>query len=264
MNKDSPAGALLVVLGTALVCSILVSATVVKLRPIQQMNQLVDRSRNIVKLSGLVDAGQPLTDEDILKAVSQLDQRVVNLKSGQFESTFANGEFDSRIHANNPEFIEQIPSEFDIAGLTQHTRYEQVYLVWQDGALSRVIFPIKGQGMWSTLYGYIALDDDLSTIGAISFYEQAETAGLGDQITNPAWQALWQGKRLYDRQGNVQFRIAHGTSDSVYEIDGLSGATVTGDAVTRMINFWFGPTGYGPVLSMLQDSPIQPGQGNDE
>ena len=264
MNKDSPAGALVVVLATSLVCSILVSATVVKLRPIQQMNQLIDRSRNIVKLSGLVDAGQPLTDADILKSVSQLDRRVVNLRSGEFASPLDNDEFDSRSHGNNPEFVEPIPSELDIAGLTQHTRYEQIYLVWQDDALFRVIFPIKGQGMWSTLYGYIALERDLSTIGAVSFYEQAETAGLGDQITNPTWQTLWQGKQLYDAHGNVQFRIARGTSESIYEVDGLSGATITGDAVTRMVKFWFGPAGFGVVLNTLHDSSLQPGQSTDE
>ena len=72
----------------------------------------------------------------------------------------------------------------------------------------RVILPIHGQGMWSTLYGYLALEADLNTIAAMSFYEQTETAGLGDQIQRSDWQAQWQGRQLFDGQGDVRFRVA--------------------------------------------------------
>ena len=119
-----------------------------------------------------------------------------------------------------------------------------------EGSLSRVILPVHGQGMWSTLYGLVALEADLNTIAAVTFYEQEETAGLGDQIESPAWQARWVGRRLFNRAGDFRFRVASGPVEdgspaAAHEVDGLSGATITGNAVTALMEFWFGPFGYG-------------------
>jgi Na+-transporting NADH:ubiquinone oxidoreductase subunit C len=138
-----------------------------------------------------------------------------------------------------------------------------VYLVWDDDELLRVILPIHGQGMWSTIYGFVALEADLNTIAAISFYEQTETAGLGDQVLRPDWQAQWQGRQLFDSRGNLSFRVASGVVEegspaARHQVDGLSGATVTGDAVTRIIAYWFGPNGYGEFLGSLgSQQPIR-------
>ena len=111
--------------------------------------------------------------------------------------------------------------------------------------------------MWSTVYGFRALEDDCDTIAAVRFYEQTETAGLGDQIQGPDWQALWQGRRLFDSQGNVRFRVAAGkvvagSAAARHQVDALTGATVTGDAVTRLIEYWFGSNGYAVFLERLQ------------
>lgn len=260
MNNDSPQKALLVVFLVALVCSILVSAASVMLKPIQQRNQLVERSRNVVALTGLVEAGAVLPNDEILAAIDQLDIRVLNIDSGEFATDIAAAEFDARAAVNDPERSIAIPADKDVASLGRRSSYEVIYIVWQDGELSRVILPIVGQGMWSTLRGYIALESDLNTIAAISFYEQAETAGLGDQIQRPDWQAQWQGRKLFDNRGEFRFRVGPGTVDpassaAVHRVDALSGATVTGDAVTRIITYWFGPNGYRSFLNNLAAHP---------
>jgi len=260
MNNNSPQKALLVVFLVALVCSVLVSVTSVTLKPIQQRNQLVERSKNIIALTGLVADGAKLSNDEILAAVEQLDIRMLDIATGDFDDSINPADFDARAAVNNPELSIAIPVTNDIAGLGRRARYATVYLVWQDEQLSRIILPIVGQGMWSTIYGYIALENDLNTIGAISFYEQTETAGLGDQIQRPDWLAKWQGRKLFGKEGNIRFRVGPGTINpnspaADFQVDGLSGATVTGDAVTRIIAYWFGVNGYQRFLENMAANP---------
>jgi Na+-transporting NADH:ubiquinone oxidoreductase subunit C len=257
MSKDSPLKALIVVLAVSLACSVLVSTASIMLKPIQLLNQKVERSRNIVALTGLVPVDKDLSNDEILDVVELLDFRIVNIDTGEFDTSIDPEKFDARAAVNDPELSVAIPQADDLARLGRRTRFAIVYLVWKDDELKRLIFPIHGQGMWSTLHGFLALERDLNTIAAVTFYEQAETAGLGDQITRPDWQAKWQGRQLFDNQGEVRFRIAagsvqEGSATARYQVDAMSGATVTGNAVTRLVEFWFGPNGYQAFLNNLQ------------
>ena len=262
MNNEEPRKALIVVLSVALFCSVLVSLATVLLEPLQQRNALVDRSRNIVALSGLVPPGKELSADEVLAAVAQLDARLVDLETGRFLDSDDVDEFDSRAASASSETSIAIPPDLDLARLGRRSRLEKIYLVWGDSGLQRVILPIRGEGMWSTLYGYLVLDEDLNTIAAASFYEQAETPGLGDQITSAAWLGLWPGRRLFTDSGEFRFRVAEGPIDSGspsarYQVDGLTGATVTGSAVTALVRYWFGPHGYAPLLARLESAPPQ-------
>jgi Na+-transporting NADH:ubiquinone oxidoreductase subunit C len=255
MRKESPQKALIVVLAVALICSVLVSVSAVTLRPIQERNALVERSRNIIGLTGLVVADGSLSDNEILSAVDQLDIRLVEVDSGIFSDAQDAATYDARAARNMPELSSVLDPADDIASIGRRENFVVIYLVWDEGELQRVILPVYGQGMWSTLYGYIALESDLNTIAAISFYEQAETAGLGDQVQNPDWLAGWVGRRVFDTANKVRFRVAGGLAASEYEVDAMSGATVTGDAVTRLIQFWFGPDGYLRLIEQLRSNP---------
>jgi len=253
---------LLVLLVVSLICSVLVSIAAVTLRPIQQQNELIERYRNVVRLTGLTEPGVPLSDEDILDVVAQLDVRVVNLETGGFEPEISPDSVDSRAAVRDPELSVVLAAEHDLAGLGRRAVHEVIFLVWDEEDLERVILPIHGQGMWSTLSGLIALEADLNTIAAVVFYEQAETAGLGDQIERPQWQARWSGRRLLDRTGNVRFRVASGAvadgaPGASHEVDGLSGATVTANAVTDLVRFWFGDLGYGRLLARMTAAPLE-------
>lgn len=260
MNTDKPANALLIVVMVAFLCSVLVSLSAVGLRPIQERNQLIERSRNIVSLSGLVEAGTELTDDEVLDALGQMDIRVIDVDAGDFDDSINPADFDARAARNDPSMSVAIAPEDDLANLGRRSRHEVVYLAYEQEELKRVIFPIVGQGMWSTLYGYLAVDSDLSTIAASTFYEQAETAGLGDRITDPAWLATWTGVRIYGDDGSFRFRVAAGpvkpgSAAARHQVDGISGATVTGNAVSRLVAYWFGPDGYGPFIDNLRANP---------
>ena len=260
MGKNSPLKALIVVLAVSLACSVLVSTASITLKPIQILNQKVERSRHIVALTGLVPADKALSNEEILQAVEQLDVRVINIDTGEFDNSIDPEQFDARAAANDPELSVAIPTADDLARLGRRAQHAVVYLVWDDDDLKRVIVPIHGQGMWSTLHGFLALEADLNTIAAVTFYEQAETAGLGDQITRPDWQTQWQGRQLFNEQGEVRFRVAAGSvaEDSPaarHEVDAISGATVTALSVTRLVEFWFGAGGYMSFLNNLKTRP---------
>jgi Na+-transporting NADH:ubiquinone oxidoreductase subunit C len=262
-SKDTPIRALLTVLVTAVVCSTIVSASVVLLRPIQLNNKLLERSGNVLALTGLLPADGQVEDEALLDLFKSLDARVVNIDEAELDSEFDPYTFDSRKAATDPVLSVAVPSGEDIASLGRRSRFETVYLVWKDGELDRVVLPIRGAGMWSMLYGYISLESDFNTIAGMMFYEQNETPGLGDQIAKPHWLAKWVGKKLYEDTGEVLFRVAEGpvaagASGADYRVDALTGATVTANAVTALMQYWFGSGGYGPLLDRMREEPPRP------
>ena len=260
MSKDSPLRALLTVLVTAVVCSFFVSASVVLLRPIQLNNKLLERSGNVLALTGLLPADGQVEDEALLDLFKGLDARVVNIDEAELDSEFDPYTFDGRKAATDPGLSVAVPSGEDIASLGRRSSYETVYLVWRDGELDRVVLPIRGAGMWSMLYGYISLESDFNTIAGVMFYEQNETPGLGDQIAKPHWQAKWVGKKLYEDTDDVLFHVAEGpvaagASGAAYQVDALTGATITANAVTALVQYWFGPHGYGPLREQPPQQP---------
>ena len=119
------------------------------------------------------------------------------------------------------------------------------------------------------MYGYIALEPDFNTIADMTFYEQNETPGLGDQITYPDWLAQWRGRQIYDDHDDLRFavaltRVEPGSLSAPYEVDALTGATVTANAVTALVHYWFGEHGYRPFLRHLQEqSPARPEPAED-
>jgi len=254
---------LLTVLVTAVVCSALVSGSVVLLRPVQLNNQLLKNSGNIMQLSGLLPPGGGVEDAQLLELFKRLDARVVNLDEGEFDPTMDPYTFDARKAAGDPELSVVIPPAEDRARLGRRSRFQVVYLVWRDGRLNRLILPVHGAGMWSMLYGYVAVEADFNTLAGVIFYEQNETPGLGDQITQSYWENQWRGKQLYDETGEMLFRVAEGpvspgSAAADFQVDALTGATVTANAVTALVQYWFGPNGYGPLLKRLREQPPQP------
>ena len=264
MSNDSPRKAILVVLLTALVCSSLVSAAVVILRPIQLNNQLLERSRNIMQLTGLLAGDQYPSDEDLLSLYRGLDVRMVDIDGAVFIDDIDPNTFDKRRAAGDRELGTAIPAGEDRANLSRRSRFAPIYMVWHDDELERVILPIRGSGMWSMMYGFIALESDLNTIADATFYEQGETPGLGDQITRPDWLVQWRGRQIYDPAGELRFAVSEGVVEAgslaaLHQVDALTGATVTADAVTGLVHYWFGPHGYRGILEhMLEQPPGRP------
>lgn len=256
-SKESTSRTLTVALLLCVVCSIVVSGTAVILKPMQEINQSLYRNRNILNAAGLYDPARH-TESDIERMFSEFTARIVDLRQGEFldageveELGIDIATYNQRDFITDPQFSEAIPSEDDVADIKRRVIYPLVYLQESDGQLETIILPVNGYGLWGIMYGYLALEADGNTIKGISFYELSETPGLGAEVTNPRWQALWPGKQVYDQSGEVALQVVKGTGSGQYQIDGLSGATLTTRGVDNMIAYWLGDDGYGPILKNL-------------
>ena len=153
---------------------------------------------------------------------------------------------------------QQLTGEQDIASIRRRADYSTVYVVENtDGSIKTLILPIHGYGLWSTLYGFMALESDLQTVVGLGFYQHAETRGLGGEVDNPNWKAQWQGKVVYDESGDVDISVIKGSVDpnspkAEHQIDGLAGATLTSRGVESLVRFWLGEDGFGPFLDHLR------------
>jgi Na+-transporting NADH:ubiquinone oxidoreductase subunit C len=139
----------------------------------------------------------------------------------------------------------------DVAGIGGYReKYSMVYRIKDEqGNLVKYVFPIRGSGLWSVLKGFISLEKDLQTIAGITFYEHAETPGLGGEVDNPSWKNKWPDKKVYGEDGEVKIKVAKGAGSGEYQVDGLSGATITSRGVSNMLEFWMGDSGFESYIA---------------
>lgn len=251
-NKDSIKSTIIVALLLCLVCSVIVSGAAVFLKPLQQANKALDKKTNILLAAGMETEGQ-----DIEALFEQFTPKVVDLDTGRYVSDVDPATYDQRKAAKDPKQSEALSGDEDIASIGRRANYATVYLLEKDGQLDRVILPVKGYALWSTLYGFLALEGDGNTVAGLGFYEHAETPGLGGEIDNPRWKALWPGKKLFDANGTLAVDLVKGSVDpnspkAVHQVDGLSGATLTTNGVENLLWFWLGENGFGPYLNNLR------------
>lgn len=262
MRSDSMAKTLFVALAVCVVCSVIVSTAAVMLKPLQNENRVNDRKRNILVAAGLLEAGQKPDDIDTLFA--KIEPRVVDLDTGQFVDDVSPDEINETENLKNPDTHIVLNTKEDLAGIRRRANMRVVYFLRKGDSIERIILPVRGRGLWSTMYGFIALGGDGNTVEAMEFYAHGETPGLGAEIQNAAWKASWIGKKVYDESGKLRLEVIKGkvetdAKDAVYKIDGISGATITARGVTNLVHFWLGDQGYGPLLAKLdEDNKLSP------
>jgi Na+-transporting NADH:ubiquinone oxidoreductase subunit C len=253
LPNDSVAKTLVVAVGLCLVCSVVVSATAVALKPLQERNATLARKIEILKVAGLMEEGG-----DVDALFSGVETRIVDFDTGRIADDVDPEVYDQRKASEDPTMSVRVPPEDDIAGIQRRARYAPVYLVRDGDQIETIIVPIHGYGLWSTMYGFLALEGDGRTVKGITFYEDGETPGLGGEINNPRWKAHWEGKEVYDEDGKERLHVIKGTPDpgspeAVYQVDGLSGATLTSNGVSFTIRYWMGDQAFGPFLAWLRD-----------
>lgn len=241
-----------------LVCAIPIAGAAVFLRPTQMENQRVDRLSKVLAVAGLMTTDDQLTRTEILdRFASNITPRVVELSTGAVVDSVDANTFDQRAAMADPARSMVAPP--NAAKVLRLPRLALVYELRDAGGgddVKSLILPIQGYGLWSTMYGYIALEADTRTISGITFYEHGETPGLGGEIENPRWQAQWKGRRAFDDTGQLRIRVVKGATGSPdadpYRIEGLSGATITSRGVSNTVLFWLGPDGFGPFLEQFR------------
>ncbi len=206
MSNDSIKKTLLVTILLSLVCSVVVSAAAVFLKPKQDLNKVVDVQRNILAISGLTDNAGALTNMQVAELFKQIKPRLVNLETGKFvDASEADiNAYDQRVAAKDPKESHALAAAQDIASIKRQANVAKVYVIEKGGKLGTLILPVHGYGLWSTLYGFMALEGDLNTVAGLGFYEHGETPGLGGEVDNPNWKSKWTGKEVYDNKGSVE------------------------------------------------------------
>ncbi len=184
---------------------------------------------------------------------------VVDLATGDELPDVDPETFDQRKNSLDPETSRAAGK--NLAGVERVPNQALVYRLEDEDALGLLVLPIEGKGLWSTLYGFIALDADLETIKGITFYEHKETPGLGGEVDNPKWKALWTDRRAFGEDHEPRIEVIRGRagppSDDPHRVDGLAGATMTSRGVGRLVRFWLGEAGFGTYLETLRKSEVK-------
>lgn len=255
-DNDTIKKTLLVASCLCIVCSVLVSGAAVWLRPLQIENRQLDIKKKLLLTTGLI-SDSSAKKEEIERAFANVEVWIIDLATGEKASHIDPENFIEKKAAKDAQLGKAIDPSKDLAKIKRRSRYAKVYLVKKDGHLDQIVLPIKGKGLWSTLYGFMALEADAKTVRGFGYYEHGETPGLGGEVDNPLWKSQWQGKVVYDQNFNpiidvVKGKVLPGNPQAKYQVDGLSGATITSYGVEMMLKYWLGEDGFAPFLAKIR------------
>ncbi len=248
-NKESASYILIVSLTLSLFCAILVSVAAVKLKPLQDKNAAKEKMVNILKAADVYDENKDINklfDDNIVA-------KVIDLKTGTIDETIDAKTFNEKKETKNPATSIALDKKKDLAGIKRLANKAVVYLKKTGDKTDKIILPIRGYGLWGTMYGFLAMDSDGKTIKGITFYDHKETPGLGGEIVNPNWQKSFLNKVVYSKDNipviDLVKNINTNAEIASHQADSLAGATLTSNGVENTINFWLSKDGYKPFLN---------------
>ncbi len=217
------------------------------LKEIHQKNEAIFNKRAVLKavIPAEVDA---MSDEEIIAFFSKnVTQQVFNMEGKEF---FPADVKDARNFKDKKGQAEDLDLKKE-KKKDEKDRLHPLYTYVDKNGKTNYITAVRGSGLWDEIWGYIALAEDKSTIVGTSFDHQGETPGLGAEIKdNPTFPTSFNGKKILDKDGNfVSINVKKGGADkdNPHAVDGISGATVTCDGVTEMLER--GLQYYAPALA---------------
>jgi len=253
MSADSTKKTIIVALGVCLVCSVFVSSATVVLSPIQKQNKKLDKIENVLEVSDIdftPEDAEQLFEEKVIPSIVDLKSGKI-LDKSQYTDELNPTAFDIKSLSESAKYGTSISPDKDMPNIKRRPKYMLIYKILSpDKKVGKYILPVFGKGLWSTMYGFLAIDSDLKTIKGITFYDQGETPGLGGEVENPNWKALWKGKKAFNSSDEEVLTVIKGKVDKNdpnknQKIDGLSGATLTTRGVNNLVKYWLGANGEG-------------------
>ena len=204
-----------------IVCSLLLASAANLLKDRQQENIKLDMQKNILASAGFIKEGKEYTRNDILD---------------MYEKNIASMVIDLAGEKIAEKTVEQLDSKRD-------TDYLPLYYSQEGEHIKAYILPISGKGLWSTIYGYLALEPDVNTVKGITFYQHGETPGLGGEIVKDWFRNNFIGKKIYSPEGKlISVTVVKGKvagkipeSEQYHYVDGISGSTLTGNGVNNFL-----------------------------
>ncbi|ORU90435.1 MAG: Na(+)-translocating NADH-quinone reductase subunit C [Cycloclasticus sp. symbiont of Poecilosclerida sp. M] len=256
LPNDSTAKTFIMATLVCLVCAVFVSVSAVALKPLQILNKELDKKKNILQVAGLYQDG-----DDIEAAFSKIEIKLIDLATGEYSTELDAASYDEIKAAKDPALNVKIPKNKDFGSIRMRPKLMPVYQVKEGGVVTQLILPVNGYGLWSTLYGFLAVENDGQTIVGLSYYQHAETPGLGGEVDNPKWKKIWVGKKIYGDNGDVAIKVVKGAvipgvRGEEFQVDGLAGATLTSRGVSNMLAYWMGAEGYQKYLNKIQANGV--------
>lgn len=182
---------------------------------------------------------KPLQDRNVEMEKMQSILRSIEVEKTREEAAEVYNDYiTSQLLLQNNEQIEGDAFNIDMAKQILKPISERkapLYIAEKEGETFYII-PLRGTGLWGPIWGYISLQEDLSTIYGAVFDHQGETPGLGAEINSDAFQNQFKGKEILGDDGNlVGIDVRKGDANDANEVDGISGGTITSDGVEAMI-----------------------------
>ncbi len=261
-EKESVTKTLSVALVVSLVSAVLVAGAAVGLKPIQKENRQTDMQRSILQIVQLLPEGKTNSAEVKRIFNAQIEAKVVDLNTGRYVEGENPLALNPLLLASDPQQSKALTPAEDIAILKNRENKTVVYWAKDEkGNLQSLVLPVRGYGLWSTLYGFLAIESDLNTVVGLGFYQHGETPGLGGEVDNPRWKVKWKNKTLFNQEGQLSIRVVKGNvkandPDSANKVDALAGATLTSRGVNNLVRFWLGENGFGAFLKELREKGV--------
>lgn len=260
-KRDSTSYTILFATAVCVVCALLVSVAAVSLQPRQAAAARLYMEKNVLLAAGLLEPGVDITAAEVNRIFEQrIRVRLVDLATGELvpEGKVDARGYDQRKARGDPATSRVAPP--NNAGIGRLPNLGVVYFIMKGDEIDQIVIAVEGLGMWGTIYGFLSLDRDTNTVRGLTYYDQKETPGLGGEIGNPKWQALWRGRRGFDDQWNARITVIKGQAGAPevdpLRVDGLSGATVTSNSITRLMQFWLSDDGYGKFLRRFREGQV--------
>ncbi|MFO7843720.1 MAG: NADH:ubiquinone reductase (Na(+)-transporting) subunit C [Bacteroidales bacterium] len=202
------------------VVAAILSIAAMTLQPLQKKNVEINKKVNIltsINIESTANDAEDIFDKYIVESY------VVDHRGNKKEEVDA-FEVDMKKEMDKPLEKRNLP----------------VFISIKDNEEKQYIFPVYGKGLWGPVWGYISLEDNLSTVYGANFSHQGETPGLGAEISNKEFQDQFIGKEIFNENGEfVSVSVKKGGTanpQSKYEVDGISGGTITSEGVDEMLN----------------------------
>jgi len=260
-KRESTRYTILFATAVCVACALLVSEAAVSLQPRQAAAARLYMEKNVLLAAGLLEPGTDATAQEVNRIFDErIRVRLVDLATGDLvpESKMDARAYDQRRARGDPTMSRVAPP--NNAGIGRLPNLGVVYFIMKGDQVDQIVIAVEGLGMWGTIYGFLSLDRDTNTVRGLTYYDQKETPGLGGEIGNPKWQALWRGRKGFDDQWNARIMVIKGQAGTPeadpLRVDGLSGATVTSNAITRLMQFWLSDNGYGRFLRRFREGQV--------
>lgn len=274
-KKNEPLNVIILAVIVCVVCSLVVSTAAVGLKSLQDANVALDRKVNLLQVTGFEDLGS--ADDINTLFGERFEVQIIDLETGQpaVEEAMTALDKAGKKVASKEEMLEKFDQVWaskskketvsdrlskndDIIQIKYREKFSHVYILKsEEGEIEKYVFPVRGYGLWSMMKGFLAVEPDLETIAGLTFYDHGETPGLGGEIKSPKFKAQWPGKKIYGEQGDVRVQVVKAAPDDEYSIDALTGATITSNGVSKMMEYWLGEQGFGPYIKQKKGTSTE-------